>query len=291
MSLCAQYVEPNDLDLFNEFYTNILCSITSILLNVNFNTVHSPDQSQQQISGSFDSLEIINLKFSIILQLLAKFSFVHLNKLIEESCGNYEDQDVNDNITDICCRFVDTNFNFLIDLKLTPNSSDIQVVMDEKNLRQIIDQCIDNYVSILNIDYPFYFEYLLKKSLEFSSKPLTLKYGCRHLNQFHIIVQQRELMFSNSANSSGKLDKVKFEATFKFFADFFEFERVKFIAQKLSFYSHWFAYTRNINQIFTSIFTLYLDRFCINDLVKIDYSGVIHDELVTILMTQFKSKF
>jgi hypothetical protein len=33
MALCAQYVEPNDLDLFNEFYMNILASISSILLN------------------------------------------------------------------------------------------------------------------------------------------------------------------------------------------------------------------------------------------------------------------
>lgn len=33
MSLCAQFVEPNELELFNEFYTNILASINSILLN------------------------------------------------------------------------------------------------------------------------------------------------------------------------------------------------------------------------------------------------------------------
>lgn len=33
MSLCANFVEPNDLDLFNEFYMNILASISSIILN------------------------------------------------------------------------------------------------------------------------------------------------------------------------------------------------------------------------------------------------------------------
>lgn len=33
MSLCANFVEPNDLDLFNDFYMNILASINSILLN------------------------------------------------------------------------------------------------------------------------------------------------------------------------------------------------------------------------------------------------------------------
>lgn len=33
MALCAQFVEPNDLELFNEFYMNILASISSILLN------------------------------------------------------------------------------------------------------------------------------------------------------------------------------------------------------------------------------------------------------------------
>lgn len=33
MALCAQFVEPNDLTLFNEFYMKILASISSILLN------------------------------------------------------------------------------------------------------------------------------------------------------------------------------------------------------------------------------------------------------------------
>ncbi len=88
MSLCAQYVEPNDLDLFNEFYTSILCSITSIMLNLNLQPQADNLQQQQQIGGSFDSIEIINLKFSIILQLLEKFSFVSLEKLIAECRDN-----------------------------------------------------------------------------------------------------------------------------------------------------------------------------------------------------------
>lgn len=97
MSLCAQYVEPNDLDLFNEFYTNILCSITSIMLNLNLQPANAIDintgnsQQEQQIGGHFDSIEIINLKFSIILQLLEKFSFVNLERLIDECRSNIND--------------------------------------------------------------------------------------------------------------------------------------------------------------------------------------------------------
>lgn len=96
MSLCAQYVEPNDLDLFNEFYTNILCSITSIMLNLNLQPANATDNNtgssqHQQIGGNFDSIEIINLKFSIILQLLEKFSFVNLERLIDECRSNIND--------------------------------------------------------------------------------------------------------------------------------------------------------------------------------------------------------
>lgn len=176
-----------------------------------------------------------------------------------------------------------------MDLKLSPGSD-----QNEDNLKLIIDQCIDNFVSVLNIDYPFYFEYMLKKCLEFSSKPFALKYGCRHFSQFNLIAQQRELMFSGgsgSQNTNSKIDRQKFQDTFKFLSEFFEFERAKFLAQKQSFYSHWFAYVRNFNDIFTSLFTVYLDRFCVNDLVTINYSGVIHNELIGMLMTQFIGKY
>lgn len=286
MSLCAQYVEPNDLDLFNEFYTNILCSITSILMNMNL----SAEGSDQQIAGHFDSLEIINLKFSIILQLLSKFSFVNLNKLIDMRLSSESSYEADDDVSDICCAFVDTNFNFLIDLKLRPKQDEqIQAIFNEENLRLIIDQCIDNFVSIMNINYPFYFEFMLKKCLEFSGKPLTLKYGCRHLSQFNIIIQQRELVLNGSPQN--KIDKEKFENTFKFLSEFFNFERSKALSQKLSFYSHWCSYARNLNEIYTSLLQIYVDRLVVNDLVKVNYSGAVHDELVNMLMSQFIGKF
>ena len=286
MSLCAQYVEPNDLDLFNEFYTNILCSITSILMNINLNA----EGSDQQISGNFDSLEIINLKFSIILQLLSKFSFINLNKLIDMRLSADSSFVANDDeVSDICCAFVETNFNFLIDLKLTPNQNEqVQAVFNEENLKLIIDQCIDNFVSIMNINYPFYFEYMLKKCLEFSGKPLTLKYGCRHFSQFNIIIQQRELVLNDSLQT--KLDREKFEGTFKFLSEFFNFERAKSLSQKQSFYSHWCSYARNLNEIYTNLLQIYIDRLVVNDLVKVNYSGAVHDELVNMLMSQFMRK-
>ena len=294
MSLCAQYVEPNDLDLFNEFYTSILCSITSILLNINLS---NPIQSDQ-ISGLFDSIEIINLKLSIILQLLAKFSFQTLSRLIEQQRINEtpDEAAINaNNRADACCQFVEANLNFLVDLKLVPSSNNehMQVIFNENNLKLIIEQCVDNFVSILNVEYPFYFEYMLKKCLEFSSKPHTLKYGGRHFNQLNMIVQQREFLPAQTARQEleSKLDKSQFEKTFVYLNEFFGFERVKFLSQKLSFYAHWFSYARCLSEIYASFFQIYVDRFCLNDLVKISYCGVPGGDMMSILLGQFVVKY
>ena len=199
MELCAQYVEPNDLELFNEFYTNILCSITSILLNENLNC--DPNSADIVLAqNSCDTLEMVNQKFSIVLQLLAKFSFFNLNKLL----GELDDIRT---LNEICASFVEININFLMDLKFeflneqvneqgTSNTEERQIVK-EKNLKQIVDQCIDNFVSILNVNYPSYFEYMLKKCLDFSSKNVAFKYGSRHLRRFCIAFKQNELMASS----------------------------------------------------------------------------------------------
>ena len=265
MSLCAQYVEPNDLDLFNEFYSNILNSVTSILLT--FNTAQTSEQS------TIDPTEIINLKLSIILQLLSKFSFTNLNTLLK----SYLDSD----IVQICSKFVETNIKFLADLKLeqivnpnNPNplnnepSNELKNPFNnEKNLKQIVDQCIDNFTWVLNVNYPFYFEYLLKKCLEFSSKSSNLKYGHRHLSQLNIILQQNEILCLSGGDSSKKLAQDKFEKTFKFLNEYFHFERNKHrTTQKSSLYSHWCIYTKQISDLYTILFTLYLDRFLIKDL-------------------------
>lgn len=150
-----------------------------------------------------DENEMINQKFAIILQLLAKFSFINLSRLLESSSGNL------DSVSDICIQFVDVNINFLTDLNLdclnnnnnnaTTNesnevtNSNLQIIKRDQSLKLIIDQCIDNYVSILNVSYPFFFDHMLKRCLEFSSKQFAIKYGCRHLTRFLTIFQQNEV--------------------------------------------------------------------------------------------------
>ena len=57
----------------------------------------------------------------------------------------------------------------------------LELMIKEKNIKSIIEQCVENYVSILNINYPFYFEYMVKKCLEFCSNISTGKYGPGHL--------------------------------------------------------------------------------------------------------------
>lgn len=260
MSLCAQYVEPNDLDLFNEFYMNILCSISSILLNESQNASNSDPNLP-----SLDSTEMINQKFSIILQLLSKFSFINLNKLLRTSQNS-------DNNNQICTNFVETNINFLTELNLesiNPTDSSKESTSNEEikkrdlNLKLIINQCIENMVSILNVEYPLYFEYMLKKCLEFSAKQFALKYGSINLSSFVTIFKQNEL---NTFNTK-YLRQDQFEATFKFLKEFFNFEKSKFKSQKKSFYSHWSNFTRQLTQLYSSLFLTYLDKFSMKQLL------------------------
>jgi hypothetical protein len=275
MSLCAQYVEPDDLDLFNEFYTNILCSISSILIN----------EAKGQ-ANSVDSVEMINQKFAIILQLLSKFSYINLKKLIDVNC------DQND-LTSLSTSFVEININFLMDLKLdvadyktnfsqeTQENQIQRQIIKEKNLKLIIDQCIDNFVSILDIQYPIFFEYMLKKCLEFSASPLTSKYGSKHLIKLNLIIQQQEILY----NQNEKLKKEQYEMAIEFLAEYFNFERIKFRSQKRSFYSHWFIYCRELSDFYSTLFTTYFDRYVLSDLTKIKVSNISEE------MKIFQNKF
>jgi hypothetical protein len=212
MQLCAQYVEPNDLGLFNQFYVSILNSMTSILIDNN------------------DTLNMTTQKFSIITELLSKFSSFNLNKLAQQSQAAKQDQ--------VCIEFVEANLRFLRDLKLDQLRSSQDVGQDEeqnrllnKTLQLIVEQCIDNFVCILDIGYPFYFEYMLKKCLEFSScNNNALKYAPRHLQRFEVIFRQNELRLM--LQQSGLVDETKltrsqFEKTFDFLAEYFQSERIR----------------------------------------------------------------
>jgi hypothetical protein len=275
MSLCAQYVEPNDLDLFNEFYQNILCSISSILLNETNNRASETTMTSEPLAAAagndnqsnplprLDENEMLNQKFGIILQLLGKFSFINLNRLLESS-DNLE------SVSDICTQFVNININFLTDLNLdcltSSGGADVageQIAKRDLSLRQIIDQCIENFVSILNVSYPFYFDYMLRQCLEFSSKPFALKYGTAHLTRFVTIFQQNELLCNLNSDVSRFLVKSQYESVMSYLGEFFAFERSRFRAQKTqrSFISHWSMYTRQLGQLFSTLMINYFDKY------------------------------
>ncbi|RNA18051.1 ectopic P granules 5 -like protein [Brachionus plicatilis] len=261
MALCAQYVEPNDLDLFNEFYMSILCSINSILLN----EVRNECQSDPNLP-SLDSTEMINQKFSIIFQLLTKFSFINLNFLLK----NETDED---RLKKICTNFVDVNLNFLSELNLEhlvidhqtviPDAINAQIKKRDANLKLILDQCVDNYVSILNVAYPSYFDYILQRILEFSSAPNALKYGPKSMATFLNVIKQNELVMLNQNSCLGKY---QYEKTFKYLKDFFMFEKSKFAHKKICFLSHWSLFARQISQINSNLALIYFDKFLLKNI-------------------------
>ncbi|CAF0782953.1 unnamed protein product [Brachionus calyciflorus] len=267
MSLCAQYVEPNDLDLFNEFYMSILCSISSILLNETRNESESDPNLP-----SLDSTEMINQKFSIILQLLTKFSFINLNYLLKNEPDESQARK-------ICTDFVDINLNFLTELNLeglscSTNLPDIineEIKKRDHNLKLILDQCIDNYISILNVSYPFYFEFILRKTLEFSSFPHALKYGSKSLITFLNILKQNELIMINEGCN---LTKWKYEDSFKYLKEFFMFEKSKFSHTKKSFLSHWSIFSRQLSQLFSNLTLFYFDKFLYKDYDSTKFNSI-----------------
>ena len=201
MTLCAQYVTPNDLELFNQFYVRILTSIGDLLASpqttldavttatAEHQHQHNNQQQQQQP------------KLAIVLQLLAKFSFASLKKLLADSKQQQQQQQQ----TNICTEFVQINMRFLLDLssvssaaesgRLGAISSGSNSNNKERQLRPIVEQCVDNMVSILHVDYPLYFDYMLKRCLEFSCSPATSKYGAGHWTTFVTIMRQHELLF------------------------------------------------------------------------------------------------
>ena len=179
---------------------------------------------------------------------------------------------------------MDLKFEFLNDNFCAESSGGVETsenikkrqLAKENNLKLIVEQCIDNFVSVLGINYPFYFEYMLKKCLEFSSKNAAFKYGSRHLKRFSIIFKQNELL--TTVRAGQKLDAIwlgraKFEKTFEFLVEYFGFERSRFRSQKRSFYSHWCVSCGALTDVFSSLFTTYLDRFGVPELATAAEGG------------------
>jgi hypothetical protein len=260
INLCTQFIEPNDLTLFNMYYTNVLTAIKSILYNNN---------SQLDAQGiNINPIDILNQKFSIVLQLLAKFSFINLERLVEVNHISSE------KCEQICTEFIDTNLNFLTDLNF---SFDLINFQTNNHLKLIIDQCINNYVSILNINYPTHFLLIMKKCFEFNAKEYSLKYGSLNLKRFLGLFQQNEMMAisspmknspmkSNTFESSINLRKIDYENIFEYLIQFFRFEQAKFKSQKNSFYLHWSMYTSELARLYSSLTLTYFERFLLKTL-------------------------
>lgn len=185
ITLCSQYIEPNDLLLFNQYYKSVLMAIKSVLYNNN-------SQVADASGLNINPIDVLNQKFSIMLKLLTKFSFVNLEKLIDSH------QVTAEKCEQICSEFIDTNLNFLTDLNF---SFDLINFQTNNHLKHLIDQCIMNYVSILNIDYPTHFMLLLKKCLEFNAREYSLKYGSLNLSRLLSMFKQNETL--GNSNESG----------------------------------------------------------------------------------------
>ncbi len=187
MSQCAQYVTPNDLELFNDMYTRILGSIAGLLSSVDTLSVTSTPIDNQQHHEKQQQL-----KLAIVCQLLSKFSFASLKKLLVDK------HQTKQQLENICTEFVQTNMRFLLDLNVANESVAATNLASnqERQLRPIVEQCVDNMVCILHVDYPLYFDYMLKRCLEFSASSVISKYGTLgHWSQFVTIMRQHELLF------------------------------------------------------------------------------------------------
>ena len=106
---------------------------------------------------------------------------------------------------------------------------------------------------------------MLQKCLDFSSRPVSLKYGSKHLVKLNVIIQQHELM--QQSKNAALLSRQQLEGVFKFLTDFYGFEREKYKSQTRSFYQHWFCFIPQLSDIYTNLFLVYLDRFVMKDLL------------------------
>ncbi len=273
ITLCSQFIEPNDLLSFNHYYITVLNTIKSVLYNSN---------SSVQIDSNLNinPIDILNQKFSAVVHLLTKFSYIHLEQMMNNSNTKISEQ----KSEHICSEFIDINLNFLTDLNF---SFDLINFQTNNNLKIIIEQCINNYVSILNINYPSNFHMILKKCLEFNSKEYSLKYGSINLNRFLVLFQQNEILNScsplkNSQNSSCLLSKNEYETLFIYIKEFFQFEQAKFRSQKNSFYLHWSIYTSELSKLFSTILMNFIERFLLKKMLETndkDFKRIFDDQV------------
>ena len=97
----------------------------------------------------------------------------------------------------------------LIDQQKQQQQDDLQLKLqsiNDKYLKMIINQTIDNFVNILDINYPHSFDYMLKTILEFSSNKSTIKYSSSHLKVFISIVRKREQFADNNCLTKKDFD-------------------------------------------------------------------------------------
>ena len=280
ITLCTQFIEPNDLNLFNMYYTSILTAIKSILYNNN---------TQVDASGlNINPIDILNQKFTVVLQLLTKFSFLSLERLVAAS------QISPSRCEQICAEIIDTNLNFLTDLNF---SFDLINFQTNNNLKLIIDQCINNYVSILNISYPSHFLMILKRSFEFNAKEYSLKYGSLNLKRFLVLFQQNEILANTALspmkiaaenNNPRMLMRSDYESIFDYLIQFFRFEQAKFKSQKNSFYLHWSVFTSELSKLFTSLILTYFERFQLKPLIgAADFDKALEDTVWKLLTDMY----
>ena len=139
-------------------------------------------------------IDLIKCKFEIYIKLLSKFC-----QQLRSYLNDAKLETKNENFYEICYKFVERNIDFLLNLKIgnlnmplidqqkQQQQDDLQLKLqsiNDKYLKMIINQTIDSFVNILDINYPHSFDYMLKTILEFSSNKSTIKYSSSHLKVF-----------------------------------------------------------------------------------------------------------
>jgi hypothetical protein len=90
-------------------------------------------------------------------------------------------------------------------------------------------------------------------------------------------------------NKSVLLNRDQLELTSKYFTEFFCFEREKYKSQTRSFYNHWFFFIPQLNDIYTNLFQIYLDKYVIKDLMTNDHDDFErkYDKLWSLLLSLY----
>ena len=216
MRLCTQYVQPNQ-QTFIQLYTKVLQRLVEYLDDVLCNTT-----SRQNNSEIF-----LTIKFDIYLKLLSKFGPEQLKAQMTTKTTTNDTTSDYQSIMTTYYKFVELNIQFLFNIRqpTVQHANENSMNLIEKSLKLIINQCIDNFVSLLDLNYPYNFDYMIKTVLEFSSNRMTVKYNNRHMDLFLNIIKQRELL---SISTSTLLDSKTYLSTFVYLSKYFVNEASKY---------------------------------------------------------------